>query len=251
MATRASGSSTQAAEVLLKKQQKNFQQDRSIVSKAYPYVSQEEYLHAWLLANTRSFYRLALLPVADLFNHADVGCETLFSPQRYIFTAGRVYRASEEVHVCYGGHSNDFLLTEYGFLLTENRWDAVCLDDVVLPNLNQEQKYTLKKREFLGQYMLDPEGVGCFRTQVALRMLGCAHDQWRQFADAEVDDRASQREANVLLMQFLNTFTKMIQQTLEDIKNVNIGQTNQPGLLTLRWKQIENTAKQSIKRLGG
>jgi len=216
-------------------------------------------MHAWLLVNTRSFYyttprlekvpnddRLALLPVADLFNHADVGCDTTFSTESYTFKADRAYRAGEEVHISYGGHSNDFLLTEYGFLLTENRWDAVCLDDVVLPNLNKEQKDILEEIGYLGKYMLDPGATGCFRTQVAMRMLVGTQGQWREFADGEVDDEASQGEVDLLLMQFLDNFIKKIQQTLEDIRNLNVGQASQREILELRWKEIENMIKQSI-----
>lgn len=249
------------AKKLLKTQQTNFQRDWRTVEKAFPYVNQEQYLHAWLLVNTRSFYyttpslekyphndRLALLPIADLFNHADVGCKTTYSPQCYTFTADRAYRAGEEVHACYGGHSNDFLLTEYGFVLTENRWDTVCIDDVILPSLNKEQKDALEKSKFLGDYMLDPETVGCFRTQVALRMLVCEHDEWRQFADTEVDNKLSQRKVDVLLTQSLNRFVNMIQQTLEDITNLKVGQRSQRDLLTLRWKQIEGMVIQTIER---
>lgn len=239
----------------------NFQRDWRTVEKALPYVSQDQYLHAWLLVNTRSFYyitpklekiphddRLALLPIADLFNHADVGCESAFSPQCYTFTADRAYRAGEEVHTCYGGHSNDFLLTEYGFVLAENRWDAVCLDDVILPSLNQEQKDILKANNFLGGYMLDSETVECFRTQVALRMLGCGHDEWRKFADTGVENELSRHEANILLVQFLKKFLDTIRQTLRDIANLDVGQKSQQENLALRWRQIEGIVIQTIKR---
>lgn len=194
---------------------------------------------------------MALLPVADLFNHADVGCESTFSIQSYTFTADRAYRTGEELHISYGAHSNDFLLTEYGFLLTKNRWDAVCLDDVVLPSLHKEQKDILERSGYLGEYMLDPEATVCFRTQVALRMLGCAQNQWRRFADGDVDDEASQRKVDLLLMQFLDRFIETIQRTLEDIRNLNVGQASQRKLLESRWKEIENAIRQSTTRRDG
>jgi hypothetical protein len=121
--------------------------------------------------------RLAILPIADLFNHAGVRCESEFSPEKFTFIADRGYCVGEEVHLSYGSHSNDFLLAEYGFVLTDNRWDAVCLEDAILPFLNEEQKNVLKDRGFLGNYMLDPEPGGCFRTQPALRILCCAREQ--------------------------------------------------------------------------
>jgi len=252
------------AKEILKKQQMNYQRDWGEVSQAFPQIVQEQYLHAWLLVNTRSFYygapglerfaqddRIALLPVADLFNHADVGCDSAFTDQHYTITADRNYRVDEEVFFCYGGHSNDFLLAEYGFLLEENRWDTVCLDEVLLPSMLVTQKDELEERGFVGAYMLGPETVGCFRTQVALRMLCCTHEQWRRFADAEFEDEACQLEVDELLVQLLCTYVEMICRTLGDIKKVNVGQAAQRELLASRWMQIHDMVIQTIERLGG
>ena len=79
-----------------------------------------ELLGAPAIINTRTFYyvtaqmeayppddRLALLPVADLFNHAAGGCQVSFTPDGcFSVCADRVYRAGEEVYVSYGEHSN-------------------------------------------------------------------------------------------------------------------------------------------------
>ncbi|CAI4214496.1 unnamed protein product [Parascedosporium putredinis] len=46
---------------------------------------------------------------------------------------GEEYGAGEEVYICYGRHSGDFLLAEYGFSPDENAWDEVSLDEVVEP----------------------------------------------------------------------------------------------------------------------
>jgi hypothetical protein len=213
-----------------------------------------------MLVNTRSFYyttpsmerlshddRLAILPVADLFNHADVGCTSTLSSEGYTFTADREYHTGEEVYTCYGTHSNDFLLAEYGFVPTENRWDEVCLDDVILQVLNEEQKEVLKDRGFLGKYMLDLEAGGCFRTQVALRMLCCTRVEWERFVDSETD-RESSRARN-LLKQLLETFVKMIHQSQRDIGNLKIGQMYQRELLAKRWRQIETKVAQTIRNL--
>jgi hypothetical protein len=252
------------AKEILKKQQMNYQRDWGGFSRAFPHMSQEQYLHAWLLVNTRSFYygapgmekfaqddRMALLPVADLFNHADVGCDSAFTEESYTITADRTYRLGEEVFFCYGGHSNDFLLAEYGFLLEENRWDAVCLDESLLPSMLVAQKADLEERGFIGAYMLGPETVGCFRTQVALRMLCCEHEQWRRFADAEVEDEACQLEVDSLLVRFLSTYVEMIRHTLEYIVKLEVGQMAQRKLLTLRWEQIRDMVIQTIERLAG
>lgn len=239
------------AQDLLRKQQNKFQRDWEIISNVFSEINHMDYLHSWMVVNTRSFYcttpsmerlphddRLAILPVADLFNHADIGCESKFSPENYAFIADRKYCAGEEIYICYGTHSNDFLLAEYGFVLTENRWDVVCLDDAILPYLNEEQKSVLKDKGFLGNYVLDPETGGCFRTQVVLRMLCCTRAQWEQFLDFEAGENFSHETRN-LLMQILDAFVKRIHQTLKDIRSLNTGKICQHELLVKRWSQVE------------
>ncbi|KAF2010827.1 SET domain-containing protein [Aaosphaeria arxii CBS 175.79] len=249
------------AKDILEKQQRELERDWTTISKAFPDMNYDQYLHSWLLVGTRSFYfetstmnrfphndRLAL-PIADLFNHADVGCDASFSQQGYKFIADRVYHAGEEIYTSYGDHSNDFLLTEYGFVLPENRWDAVSLDDILLPRFTEQQKNDLRDKGFLGKYFLYQETGCCFRTQVALRMLCCTYEDWQQFADAESEGEASQGQVNVLLLQILNTYVEAIQQTLKDMEGTDIGETNQRELLAGRWKQIEIMVAQAIKHL--
>ncbi len=79
------------AKDILKKQTRKFQRDWDMVRKSFPSTSYDEYLYAWLLVNTRTFYYstgkteklpphecMALQPVADLLNHADEGCSVQF-----------------------------------------------------------------------------------------------------------------------------------------------------------------------------
>ncbi|MCJ1284855.1 hypothetical protein MMC26_004192 [Xylographa opegraphella] len=250
------------AKDLLKKQQAKFQQEWDSVAKVFLSLQRQDYLYAWFIVNTRTFYyetsmmktfphndKLALLPVADLLNHADSGCQVSFSPESYTIVADRAYGASEEVYISYGGHSNDFLLTEYGFVLAKNRWDEVCLDEVILPNLNTTQKAELEGSGFLGRYMLDAETAGCHRTQVALRLLCSTSAQWRRFVDAGDDGEASQGKVDVLLMQMLDTFLQTIKKTMADILKLNVGQATQRELLLERWKQIQSMITQTMERL--
>jgi hypothetical protein len=251
------------AKGILKKLQAKFEREWDIVAKSFPDIHLEEYLRSWLIVNTRTFYyetpkmerylyddRLALLPVVDLLNHADSGgCQVSFSPERFIVTTERVYSAGEELHICYGRHSNDFLLAEYGFVLEKNRWDAVCLDEVILPRLNKSQKAELEDTGYLGMYMLDSETAGCHRTQVVLRLLCCTPKQWRSFVDAEDDEDSSQRKANALLTQLLERFLETICTTLGCVSKLNVGQSAQRELLTQRWKQIRAMVMLTITRL--
>ncbi|KAK3500743.1 hypothetical protein B0T13DRAFT_527126 [Neurospora crassa] len=135
-------------------------------------ITRDDYLYAWLLVNTRTFYhetpktkkfnkddRMVLQPVADLFNHTSYDpsaeetegnrktCSVAFSPTAFTITTTRPYAAGEEVYICYGNHSNDFLLIEYGFLFDENVWDEVCIDDAILPLLDQAQTQSQSQQQ--------------------------------------------------------------------------------------------------------
>ncbi|CAH0054413.1 unnamed protein product [Clonostachys solani] len=121
------------AKRILAKQLARFKIDWDTFRKGFPNQDRRDYLYAWLLVNTRAFYfdmnnmmsypwhdRLALLPVADLFNHANTGCIVSLMTEHYIITADRPYRASEEMCISYRDHSNNYLISEYGFLLRDN-----------------------------------------------------------------------------------------------------------------------------------
>jgi hypothetical protein len=246
----------------LKKQQDKFQREWKIVAKAFPGIHQSEYLYSWLIVNTRTFSyvtpdmegfayedRLALVPITDLFNHEDSGCEVSFSPKSFIITADRMYQAGDEVHICYGSHSNDFLLTEYGFVLTKNKWDEVCLDDMILPLLDATQRIQLDNRGYLGNYTIDDKMEACHRTQVVLRILCCTPKQWNSFVDGEDNGQTSQGTVDAMLAQLLDRFLVTIRKNLENIEKLKVGHIVQRELISQRWKQIEILVMQAVERL--
>ncbi|KAM5347034.1 hypothetical protein ACJ41O_010039 [Fusarium nematophilum] len=250
------------AKDLLDKQTATFRRECDIVLKAFPDLTREDYLYAWLLINTRTFYnsmpkmktyaqadRLVCMPAADLFNHADQGCQLSYSALGYSIAADRVYRQGEEVYVSYGPHSNDFLLTEYGFHLDTNRWDEVYLDDVILPRLNKTQRADLASIDFLGRYTLDDQTLGCHRTQVALRMLCCTPRQWQRFFHAEDDGQTSQAEVDELLLESLKDFLGIIGRMLYKLDGIEVGLGSQRELLRRRWQQIETMVRKTIETL--
>jgi hypothetical protein len=118
-----------------------------------------------------------------------------FSSSGYTITTPAKIKKGEEVYISYGNHSNDFLLTEYGFILGEegggNRWDEVPLDAYILPLFSAKQKERLEERGFLGKYVLDRKEV-CYRTQVALRILVLPIRKWERFVDGLEDGEKEQ-----------------------------------------------------------
>jgi hypothetical protein len=137
---------------------------------------------------------MALNPFADYFNHTSPNaptccnvCSTSTSPlspltpislkqdiyhklthSQVAFTAAGytittrphptpTIPAGSEIHISYGNHSNDFLLAEYGFIMSENEHDLISLDDLLLPLFSASQKAPLEEKGFLGNYVLDQE----------------------------------------------------------------------------------------------
>lgn len=300
-----------AARQLLEKQRVKFEKDWATLSAAFPIenkgkdndkgkggsssnngdgvqaeCTREEYLYAWLLVNTRTFYfvtpkterlpkedHMALQPVADLFNHTDRdGCHVAFGhADAFTFTTTRAYERGEEVHISYGRHSNDFLLVEYGFVLGRNEWDEVCIDDAVLPALagrqHQRQRAELEDVGFLGNYVLDRDTV-CHRTQVALRMLavtgtygGLAMETWRRFVSGLDDGEGSQGRADALLVGLLEGYEGVIESKVRELKRLVLGDggsdgdedinEDRRGLLLLRWQQVRELIRATVERLEG
>ncbi|KAK4229952.1 ribosomal lysine N-methyltransferase set11 [Podospora fimiseda] len=250
---------------LLQKQEAKFQIDWKLVSATFPTLTREKYLYHWLLVNTRTFYhensrtaklprddRMILQPVADLFNHADVsGCEVAFDASSFTITAERDFEEGEEVYICYGKHSNDFLLVEYGFVMDENRWDEVLLDEVILEEMSERQKELLEEKGFLGNYVLDERTPGCYRTQVALRLV-CVSDEkeWERFVEMGEDGgKLVQRKVDEVFVKILSKFLGRIERMVEELEGMNTGLESQREVLIKRWGQIRGMVEKTIKEL--
>jgi len=251
------------ARELLEKQQDSFYRDWSNVVKGFPDLSREEYLHSWFIINTRTFYyvtrqmekyppidRLALVPVADLFNHADDGCEVMFTPDGFVISTDRGYRAGQEVFISYGTHTNDFLLVEYGFLPAENRWDKICLDHVILPKLSTTHKEQLRSRGLLCPFMLDCNTLGCKKTQAAVRLLcSCSRGEWQEFLDTEGCGEHCRENMDMLLRSLLAEYLAEVRKAAQEAENLQVGEDVQRKLIIQRWKQIDTTVTRAINRL--
>ncbi|KAK0749578.1 hypothetical protein B0T18DRAFT_437070 [Schizothecium vesticola] len=258
---------------LLAKQSANFARDWALFQAhplfpragVTPSITRIDYLYHWLLVNTRTFYhdlswststrlpagdRMALQPVADLFNHADAGCGVAFDEEQFIISADRDYDEGEELFISYGAHGNDFLLVEYGFVLERNRWDEVELDEVLLPELTKRQKGLLEEKGFLGNYVLDAE-TECFRTQVAVRLLSMPLVRdWERFVDEEEEGSEEvQRRADRILVGILRTFLDKVWAVKAELEEVTTGEEGQREMLMNRWRQIEGLLEATIRRL--
>ncbi|TLD05870.1 uncharacterized protein PgNI_09058 [Pyricularia grisea] len=251
-----------SARILLENQQTKYKHEWNTVSQAIPSISEERFQYYWHIVNTRTFLyevsetecyswedRLALVPLADMFNHADEGCRVSYMPEHYVITTDRAYEAGEELFISYGDHSNDCLLTEYGFLLPNNRCDVICIDEIVLPRLDESAKELLHQRDLLGTYRLHLEKGPCSRAQAALRLLCCSYEQWLKYVEGRDDGSNSQYSVNVLLCELIREFQGIIQKKLHMLEQTHSGTAGQREILQQRWRQIDSIAKQICGQL--
>ncbi|KAI0848428.1 SET domain-containing protein [Daldinia vernicosa] len=252
-----------AARDLLLKQEAKLKLDWATVSAAFPeQLDEARYRYAWMLVNTRTFYyintklkkrpkddHMCLQPVADLFNHTDDGgCNVAFDDEGFSIKATRAYAQGDEVKICYGRHSGDFLLVEYGFVMDENRWDEILLDEVLLSRLSERQKERLEEVGFLGKYILDRETV-CHRTQVAARLLCCGVREWKRFVDGIDDGERSQQNVDRLVLELLREQRNIAEKKISEAQSLDVGEPQQKEILIKRWKQIQDLVDTNIARL--
>jgi hypothetical protein len=149
----------------------------------------------------------------------------------------------DEVYTSYGDHSNDYLLAEYGFVLSGNSSDRVCLDDVLLPKLNTEQKALLEERDMLGDFTLSGQSKPCERTRMALQLLCEAVPQSANHSKSELGSPKSSMMADKLLRSLLIEFQDRILDIKKTILASNVGEASQRAVLLQRWNQIEAVVK--------
>ncbi|KAL7795174.1 hypothetical protein V8C37DRAFT_45941 [Trichoderma ceciliae] len=245
----------------LLKREKEFQGNWSAFNEAFPGVPYRDYTYAWLVVNTRTFYnetpetlkypwedRLALIPVADLFNHTVTGCKVYYSPEGYHIVADREYRKGDELLISYSSHSNDYNLLEYGFIPDENPSDDVYIDDVVMPKLSESQKAELKRRDLLGEYPLGSSAEKFPRTQGVLRLLSCTDGQFDEYLDGNEKGHLVQDRIDAYLVDLLGEFlSDIIAKRLQEVDALKVGRDDQRRLLAKRWMQIEGLVKQRIE----
>jgi len=148
---------------------------------------------------------MALCPVADYFNHSDTLNASFESDANGCWVSvEQDLNAGEELFFRYGTQNNDYLLVEYGFVLSTNRDDNVNIDGAILPWLGDKQKALLEEYNYFGKYTLTKEGV-CHRTQCAVRAIlyGDDEDKVKLFLSGDDDGTAEQPKVDAWILDML------------------------------------------------
>ncbi|KIX03212.1 uncharacterized protein Z518_06764 [Rhinocladiella mackenziei CBS 650.93] len=257
---------------LLSKQHRKLTRDWDAVSSKFPTLSHDVYRHAWLLVNSRTFYYtspdpnespreaddcLALVPYADYFNHtAGISgcCKVSYYSSGFEICAppDRQVDQGQELYISYGNHSNDVLLVEYGFILDENKWDEISLDEVMGPLFDESTKNRLDEAGFWGNFKLDKDTI-CYRTQVALKALCMPPRTWKRVLakGAFEDGDKYQLKADELLLKALKAYLLMVVENLRQISALgdDEGMVSQRQTLKRRWEQIHLLLTTAVARI--
>ena len=247
------------------KQKSKIDHDWGIASPILDNMSHGQFLYYWFIVSTRTFYytspdpnvqvpidsddRLAVIPFADYFNHADTGCTVTYSESSFEISSHRYIQKGKEIFVSYGNHSNDFLLAEYGFILERNRWDEVGLDEYILRLFSTQEKEDLRRLSYLGRYVLDENSV-CHRTQVALRRLSMPLEDWQEWIKiAPEGNDASESATEDILSTVFKSFLHLVQKRLQEIAVLDPAFEHQRNLLRKFWEQIGQLLHKGVARL--
>ncbi|THC98029.1 hypothetical protein EYZ11_002455 [Aspergillus tanneri] len=248
---------------LLARQEKRLRDAWDTVVAVFPDISWEAFSYHWLIVNTRSFFFLmpgqeppedrneamALLPFADYFNHSDVACNVKFDGRNYIFRATKHYDKGEEIYMSYGPHPNDFLYTEYGFYLDENKSETLYLDDVIFRDLSANLQRELEFEQYYGNYQLTASGV-CYRTEVAACIKYMALGDWRSYVLGYSTKGVDADKTNEIIQGWIKTYSNEANTTitsLEKIRSSKVERKDQEKIDSLlkRWSQIEELCDQA------
>ncbi|RDA96313.1 hypothetical protein CP533_1591 [Ophiocordyceps camponoti-saundersi (nom. inval.)] len=275
-----------STEALVRAQRLKFEEDWARVSKVFgkdveeevkdgmtttSKISSSDFLYAWLLVNSRTFYHttpdtetrlakkdhMALVPVADLFNHSpdeEESCAVSFDSNGYTFVASRDYAPGEEVFICYGRHSDDALLVEYGFTLSdeeglENPYDETCLDAYLCPIFSLSQTIRLQESGFWKGYMLDLE-TPCYRTVTALRIHCLPSYHWSDILDGTRDEDWDGSDVDARLRPLLAKYEADIRQRLALVDNLDdVVHAQQKASLRSRCIAVQNILLANMARM--
>jgi hypothetical protein len=225
---------------------------------------------------------MALNPFADYFNHAaEPSASASFSSSSqksilaktttsksstsqtkkgdgtgYIITALHAIAAGDEIYISYGSHSNDFLLAEYGFILSSNpnqpnKDDSILLDTHLLQLFTSTQTALLSEAGFKGNYTLDIEGL-CYRTKIAVRLLCMPVGKWKRMVSIGLEDAdAFEKAAGEVLLKVLGAFREEVDEKVEAVGRLDCGLESQRDVLRRRWEQIRILVCTAVERVKG
>ncbi|KAG5292425.1 SET domain-containing protein [Histoplasma ohiense] len=250
---------------LLPEQEKRFDKAYRVIKQVFQDIDKDTYTYYWLIVNTRSFHHIpvgtsapedrydamALCPFGDYFNHIDEGgCEVSFNDNFYTFKTSRAYEKGEEIFISYGNHSGDVLLTDYGFIPAQNKWDDLFLDDIILKDFSSKDIEALRIDRYLGNYRITSEGP-CYRTEVAACMKYMTAGDWNSHILGYQPASFDQRKTNLIIAAWIRAYIHESEVALSKLtalqQDGKYRGEPQLKIIYTRWKQIIELCNGALK----
>ncbi|EEB06154.1 ribosomal protein lysine methyltransferase Set11 [Schizosaccharomyces japonicus yFS275] len=224
------------------------EEKRRLLQKDYAAVSTFEKLEfrefqlAWLCVNTRCLYyeleadatseeNMTLAPVFEYFNHSNEAQTSVSITFHGVeIRLDKPIRQGEQLYLRYGPHSNDFLMSEYGFTMLNNTQNYLQLDHY-LP-LSVLQRQFLDSLGYLDDYTCMADDLS-FRTQVAIRALLIQPDtrlldeadpnvrRCKLFVNGYYDGEKEQHEVDEFLQARLRPLHQLVQNACMEISSLS------------------------------
>ncbi|KAG0169927.1 SET domain-containing protein 4 [Apophysomyces sp. BC1034] len=240
-------------------------------------VSYDEYEWAWLcgsckqkkkrfikllqIVNTRCIHmtttdatakggNIAMAPMLDFLNHTcEARIESGFNVRNQCFEIRTLiaYEEGEQVFINYGPHDNLAILKEYGFVLADNMYNFVLLDNEMWTLFDEVEtrhgvrikKDILEKAGYAGDYSIKKDEMS-FRLVCALRLLALEGPEnpgferrvldWHDMVMGETERISEYNERRMLIM--LQTICKRVMQSATDeIKTLTVFSQQE----TIQW----------------
>lgn len=177
------------------------------------------FLWSWMCINSRCLYmdmpqmksnadNFTMAPYVDFLNHSsDDQCSLKIDNIGFQVYAGQLYKPGEQLFLSYGPHSNEFLLSEYGFMLNENKWNDLNITLAIESLFNPKQRQYLEDLNYLGDYTVNIESGPSFRTEVALATLQenspAASRKLQALVNGVTDGSVYEANSKILLSEIL------------------------------------------------
>ncbi|QID83532.1 Ribosomal protein lysine methyltransferase [Saccharomyces pastorianus] len=208
------------------------------------------FLHNYFTINSRCLYaeipvkrndrlsNFTMVPYVDFLNHTcevDLHCypqldtllkseanENIGIGQFSIRCGERLYNnINEELFLNYGAHSNDFLLSEYGFVVNENEWNYLDISNDVIELINDDKMEVqtfLSKHDYWGDYTINKNEIS-YRIIVALSYY-VTRDERRvqKFTEGYISEDYFKPKITPVLQMLLTSLVATYTKTLNQLE---------------------------------
>ncbi|CAE6419459.1 unnamed protein product [Rhizoctonia solani] len=236
----------------------------------------EDYMWAWLNVNTRCLYHeldfskpsdnITMCPILDFANHISIDSLSITQDEFALgdgmaFSTLSPIKKGDQIYLRYGGHSNAFLFSEYGFVLPLSLKGAHISDGEIIVDPYVEELFRgmrdckmkeelLRDRDYWGDWTFhvqDGDARPSYRVIPALRLLHIPLNSqndtnrelqlWEDSLVGLTDDVSKQNESKVR-RSVIGLCENIIERSKNKISHVRSQVTDGEASCSAEWLQV-------------